>query len=483
VLDLRPVNTVCGVLLSTLGTLMFVPAIVDALGDDRHWQTFVGSGVLTIFVGVGLWITGRQSGGVTLSLRQAFLLTTLAWSIMAGFAALPIWMSAFRPSYAGAYFEAMSALTTTGSTVLVGLDNASQGILLWRALLQGIGGVGIIVLAISILPMLRIGGMQLFRTESSDRGEKLVPRVAQMSGAIIGIYLVLIVVCTFAFAFAGMSFFDAICHALPAISTGGFSTKDASLGFYKNPAIEWVAIIFMLLGSLPFLTYLYLLRGTPRRFFGDKQILAFLGLVAVFTAALWAHQEVMGLATGLEAFRNALFNIVTLISTTGFVANDYTAWGPFSDALLFIVMFLGGCTGSTAGGVKTFRLVIVWQAVKANLLRTVYPNSVVVMRYDGRPVSDELVLSVFHFMAIYMLVFVVIGLIITAFGFDTLTAFSATIAALSNVGPGLGPIVGPAGNFTAFPDSVLWLLSFAMLVGRLELFTVLVLFAPRFWRG
>jgi trk system potassium uptake protein len=392
-------------------------------------------------------------------------------------------MSAFRPSYAGAYFEAMSALTTTGSTVLAGLDDASGGILLWRALLQGLGGVGIIVLAISILPMLRIGGMQLFRTESSDRGEKLVPRVAQMSGAIIGIYVTLIVVFTFAFALAGMSFFDAFCHALPAISTGGFSTRDASLGWWKSPAVEWVAIAGMVLGSLPFLAYLYLLRGTPGRFLRDRQILAFLAIVAAFTAALWIHQERSGIATGMEAFRAALFNVVTLISTTGFVANDYTNWGPFSDALLFVLMFLGGCTGSTAGGVKTFRLMILWEALKANLARTVYPNSVHVMRYDGRRIGDELVLSVFHFVAVYLLVFVVVGLALAAMGHDTMTAFSATIAALSNVGPGLGPVVGPAGNFANMGDAALWLLSFAMLIGRLELFTVLVLFAPRFWRG
>lgn len=482
-LDLRPIASVNGVLLTTLGTAMLVPAIVDVVYGNDDWVVFVASATLTIFVGMSLTFVGRQSGPTRLSIRQAFLLTTLAWVIVSAFAALPIWFSEFRPSYAGAYFEAMSALTTTGSTVLVGLDTGAPGILLWRALLQGLGGIGIIVLAIAILPMLQIGGMQLFRTESSDRSEKMLPRATQISAAITGIYLFFALALIIAYSLAGMSLFDAVAHALPTISTGGFSTKDSSIGAFQSPAIEWVAIVGMLLGSLPFLAYLHFLRGKPVAFFADAQIRVFFGIVAAFTLALWAYVELRDLAHGHDAIRWALFNIVTIISTTGFVAVDYTNWGPFSDVLIFVVMFLGACSGSTAGGVKTFRWMIAWEGVKKALFKSVYPSSVYVARYQGRTIDDQVMMSVMVFLAIYALVFVASGLIITAFGYDPLTAFSAAITCLSNVGPGLGPMIGPAGNFKDIPDPILWLLSSLMLVGRLELFTVLVLFLPRFWRG
>lgn len=482
-LDLRPIASVNGVLLTTLGTAMLVPAIVDVVYGNDDWVVFVASATLTIFVGMSLTFVGRQSGPTRLSIRQAFLLTTLAWVIVSAFAALPIWFSEFRPSYAGAYFEAMSALTTTGSTVLVGLDTGAPGILLWRALLQGLGGIGIIVLAIAILPMLQIGGMQLFRTESSDRSEKMLPRATQISAAITGIYLFFALALIIAYSLAGMSLFDAVAHALPTISTGGFSTKDSSIGAFQSPAIEWVAIVGMLLGSLPFLAYLHFLRGKPVAFFADAQIRVFFGIVAAFTLALWAYVELRDLAHGHDAIRWALFNIVTTISTTGFVAVDYTNWGPFSDVLIFVVMFLGACSGSTAGGVKTFRWMIAWEGVKKALFKSVYPSSVYVARYQGRTIDDQVMMSVMVFLAIYALVFVASGLIITAFGYDPLTAFSAAITCLSNVGPGLGPMIGPAGNFKDIPDPILWLLSSLMLVGRLELFTVLVLFLPRFWRG
>jgi trk system potassium uptake protein TrkH len=482
-LDLRPIFSVNGVLLVTLGTFMFIPALFDVSVGNQDWVVFVVSAGVTIFLGVSMTLAGRQSGPTRLSLRQAFLLTTLAWVIVSAFAALPIYFSEFRPSYAGAYFEAMSALTTTGSTVLVGLDTGPPGILMWRALLQGLGGIGIIVLAISVLPMLQIGGMQLFRTESSDRSEKLLPRTAQISGAIITIYVLLVLGITIAFALAGMTLFDAFAHALPAISTGGFSTKDASIGFFKSAAIEWVAIVGMLLGSLPFLAYLHFLRGKPAVFFRDRQIRVFIGIIVVATLAYWLYVELRGIVSGHDALRWTLFNVVTIISTTGFVAADYTNWGPFSDVLLFIIMFLGACSGSTAGGIKTFRWMIAFEGMRKAMVKTVYPSSVIVARYQGRTIDDELILSVYTFIGIYVFVFFCIGLAITAWGYDWVTAFSATIACLSNVGPGLGPIVGPAGNFKDFPDAVLWLLSFAMLVGRLELFTVLVLLLPRFWRG
>jgi len=482
VIDLRPIAAILGVLLAILGTTMMIPALVDVASGEGDYLVYAATAVITAFVGLSLWLAGRSSEVEKLDLRQAFVLTTASWALLSAFAAIPFMWADTGLSFTDAYFEAMSGLTTTGATVISHLDDRPGGVLIWRAFLHWYGGIGIIVLAMALLPMLRIGGMQLFRAESSDKSEKMLPRAAQMAKSLLGTYLLLSFACAMTYAFCGMSVFDAVAHAMATISTGGFSTHDASIGYFKSPAIDYAAVFFMLSGSLPFVLYLRVLAGDFSRLFANTEVRLFLSLVVIFTLISMIEQVRGDIAVGETALRQGLFNVVSLISTTGFVATDYTHWGPPTDALYFIILFLGGCTGSTTGGMKSFRIAILGSALGQHLKRIIYPNGVFPVRYGGKPIGDEVVASVLSFAFLYLATFLGLGIAINALGYDLITSFSTSITALANVGPGLGPVVGPAQNFEGLPDHVIWLMSFAMLLGRLELFTVLVLFLPSFWR-
>ncbi|MDQ0511953.1 TrkH family potassium uptake protein [Ancylobacter amanitiformis] len=481
-IDLRPIAAILGVLLAILGTTMMIPAMVDIVAGKGDFLVYVAAAVITAFVGFSLWLAGRNSAVERLDLRQAFVLTTASWVLLSAFAAIPFMWSETDLPFVDAYFEAMSGLTTTGATVVSHLDTRPPGILIWRAFLHWYGGIGIIVMAMALLPMLQIGGMQLFRAESSDKSEKVLPRAAQMAKSIVGTYVLLSLACAVTYIVCGMSVFDAVAHAMATISTGGFSTHDASIGYFHSPAIEYAAIFFMLAGSLPFVLYVRVLAGDFSRMVANTEVRLFLGLVAFFTVITTFEQVRGGIAVGETALRQGLFNVVSIMSTTGFVATDYTHWGPPTEALYFILLFLGACTGSTAGGMKTFRIAILGSALAQHLKRIIYPNGVFPVRYGGQPIGDDVVASVLSFAFLYLSSFMLIAIAINALGFDLITAFSASITALANVGPGLGTVVGPAQNFAGLPDHVIWLLSFGMLMGRLELFTVLVLFLPSFWR-
>jgi trk system potassium uptake protein TrkH len=483
VIDLRPINAILGLFVTLLGAMMLLPALVDLLAGSDDWSVFAASSAVSIFIGVALWSSGRTREPPKLNVRQAFLLTTLSWTILSLFAALPFMWSQLNLSFAEAVFEAMSGLTTTGSTVIIGLDRLPPGLLLWRSLLHFYGGIGIIVTAVAILPMLRVGGMQLFRTESSDKSEKTFPAAAQIAASIFGIYVTLNLLCTVAFAIAGMPAFDAVLHGMSTVASGGFSSHDASLGYFNSPAIEWVAIVFMISGALPFALYVQALRGRPQLLVRNPEVRLFLLIVCVVSFLLVVHQISNGIASGHTAIRHAIFHVVTLISTTGFAIEDYSTWGAFSDALLFALMFLGGCMGSTAGGFKMFRVIVVTKTTLQQFMRMLYPNGIFPLSYDQRPLGEDVSSSVFAFSILYVAVFVVVSVALAASGLDFITALSGAIAALANVGPGLGPLIGPAGNFSTITDTNLWLLSLTMLVGRLELFTVLVLLLPRFWRS
>nr|WP_281493638.1 TrkH family potassium uptake protein [Ancylobacter koreensis] len=479
---MRPIAAIIGVLLAILGTTMMIPALVDLVAGQPDFVVYAAAAVITCFVGLSLWLAGRSGEVQRLDLRQAFVLTTASWVMLSAFAAIPFMWAQTDLPFVDAYFEAMSGLTTTGATVITDLDHRPPGVLIWRAFLHWYGGIGIIVLAIALLPMMRIGGMQLFRAESSDKSEKMLPRAAQMAKGILGTYLILSLACAVAYAALGMSVFDAVAYAMATISTGGFATHDASIGYFNSPAIEYAAVFFMLAGSLPFVLYVRVLAGDFSRLFANAEVRLFLTLVGLFTLISTLQQVLGGIAQGETALRQALFNVVSIMSTTGFVAADFTNWGPPTDALYFILLFLGACTGSTAGGMKSFRIAILGSALVQHLKRVIYPNGVFPVLYGGKPIGDDVVASVLSFAFLYLASFMVIGIVINGLGFDMITAFSASITAVANVGPGLGTVIGPAQNFAALPDHVIWLLSFGMLVGRLELFTVLVLFLPSFWR-
>jgi len=481
-MDFRPVFLIIGALLTALAVSMLIPAAVDAFSGHSDWQVFVVSSGVTLFVGVAMTLTCR-AGGVHLSIRQAFVMTTLSWVILTFFAALPFAFSGLGLSFTDAFFESMSGITTTGSTVITGLDQAPPGILLWRALLQWLGGIGIIVMAIAILPMLRVGGMQLFRMESSDTVEKALPRAAQVASAIGIIYLALSLIWAGAYWLAGMSGFDAFAHAMTTIATGGFSTSDGSIGQFNSATIDAIATAGMVVGSLPFLLYLKTAQGDVRTLFRDSQVQWFIsivsGLVLVMAGWLW-------LEGGLDpapALRYASFNIVSIITGTGYATADYGGWGSFALPLFFFIMFIGGCAGSTTCGIKVFRFQVLYAAAKTQVQHLLQPHGVFIPYYNRRPIPDEVIVSVLSFFFVFGLSFSFLALGLGMLGLDFLTAVSSAATAISNVGPALGPVTGPAGTFQPLPDAAKWLLSAGMLLGRLELFTVLVLFYPGFWRG
>lgn len=470
--------------MTTAGMMVF-PLVVEVYLGSPAWRAFALASVLSAGIGAYFIFRNRRSLKTGLTLRQAFMLTPLSWFSVAAVSAMPFFFSDYGSvsrSLADAVFEAVSGITTTGATVITGLDNAPPGLLLWRAILQWMGGIGIIATAIAILPALGIGGMQLFRTESSDRSEKAMPRVRQIALSIGAIYLGLTLVATLTYWFAGMRLFDAVAHALTSIATGGYSTSDSSFGAWEANGIQWFAAAFMVAGSIPFVLYVRLIAGDYKAMW-DRQVrtmLTFLTVVIVLTG-LWL--TLSGQYAIEPAFRHAAFNIVSVVTTTGYATVDYTTWGNVAIGIFFCLTFIGGCTGSTAGGIKIFRFQVMAVMLKAHFMRLLFPRGVFPRSYDGRLLDDEIIGSVVAFFTVFFMSYLALTIGLMAFDLDFLTSASGAATALANVGPGLGDIIGPAGNFSSLPDGAKWLLSFGMLLGRLELFTVMVLFVPRFWRG
>lgn len=482
--DHRSVFYVLGTFLSSIAVLMLLPALADYVTGHGNWTAFVSGAAFSGGVGGAMILAFRTGQRPVIGRREGFLLTSLTWIFICAFSALPFVLSEAQLSFTDAYFETMSGLTTTGSTVMAGLDNASHGILLWRSMLQWIGGIGIIVLAVMMLPYLGVGGMQLFRTESSDKSDKIRARASEVTWEIFSVYAVLTLLCAVTYTIAGMPLFDAVCHAMTTLATGGFGTKDASLGAFASPAIEWTGALFMFLGGLTFtLMARAVWHGDWRNILRDEQthwyVFAIIGFILVMT--LWQmginHRDFE------SALRSSAFNIVSIVTTTGYASEDYSLWGTLPVTLFMILLFVGGCTGSTSGAMKIFRFCILGSFAKWQIRSLVHRNRVLLPTYNGIPVTDEVVRSVIGFIVLYVFAFVLLGLAVSAFDIDILTAYSGVAQALGNVGPGLGPIIGPAGNFASLPDGAKWLLALAMMIGRLELLTVLVLFTPTFWRG
>lgn len=482
-LDLRPILFVLGWLLTVLGGAMLVPLIVDLALGHPDWTSFLASAIITGFTGISLVLTMR---GRTLVLRrqQTFLLTTSAWISTGVFGCLPFMLSEFELDFAGAFFETISGLTTTGSTVMTGLDTAPPGILLWRSILQWLGGIGIIGMSLVIFPFLRIGGMQLFKTESSDTTEKILPSVGRLGVAISLVYLGLTILCTLAYWAAGMTGFEAVLHSMTTLSTGGYSNHDSSFAYFEEGAIHWVGIVFMTAGSLPFALFIGALLGRPMMLFGDRQVKMFLAFLALASLAVTASLMITEVDLDFgEALTLATFNVVSIVSTTGYASADYSLWGGFVVVFVFLLMVVGGCTGSTTGGIKMFRLDIAWKLYGGYIRNLLMPHAVNVPHYNGRPVTDELGRAVLLYIFLYLATCTALSLALAMLGMPALEAASSAFSAVGNVGPGLGPVVGPVGNFADIPDTAKWLMSFGMLLGRLEFFTVLVLLSPNFWKA
>jgi trk system potassium uptake protein TrkH len=477
----RPIVFILGLLITAMGVAMLPPLAANLAADSQNWSAFATSSSVSLFIGL-LLVSVTVGTRIHLDIRQGFLLTSSSWFILSAVGALPFAFSNLGMTLADTFFESVSGLTTTGSTVIAGLDRMPPGILLWRAMLQWVGGVGIIVMAIAMLPYLRVGGMQLFRTESSDRSEKVFPRAAQIATATSTAYLLLSGACALLYFFSGMNGFEAVTHAMTTLSTGGYSTSDASFGHFPNPVTHWIAIVFMTIGALPFVIYIQMAYGRPLALWRDSQARRFLIalVIVVLTMAtwLWLTREI----AVADALRLSAFNIVSVVTTTGFANADYNQWGGFAAMVFLFLTFAGGCTGSTSGGIKALRFELVLSFIWHQILRLCRPRAIFPLTYRGRPLELEVVRSAMTFFALYIGTFFVLTLSLSAIGLDGVTAITGAATALGNVGPGLGDIIGPAGNFAPLPDSAKWVLSIGMLLGRLELLTLLVLLLPAFWK-
>jgi trk system potassium uptake protein TrkH len=480
--DLRPVGYVLGLLVSVLGLTMCVPLAADLVAGNGHWGAFAEAAALTGMV--GLLTTLACANGVTrgLTIQQTFILTTGVWLVLPIFGALPFVLGATEARYVDAFFEAMSGLTTTGSTVFTGLDDLPAGLLLWRGLLQWFGGIGIIVVAMVFLPELRVGGMQIFRSEGFDTFGKILPRATEIASRISVIYLALTLACALSYAALGLSAFDAVIHAMTTIATGGFANYDASFGGF-GAGVEYAGVVFMLLAALPFVRYVQLLSGSAWPLWRDSQVRSFAATVAVLSVGMAAYLSIwVGTASEI-AVRKALFNTVSIVTGTGYASADYMQWGAVAVVVMFIAGLIGGCAGSTSCSIKVFRYQLLFASIATQVRRLYAPHGVFEPRYEGRPVADDVISSVMAFFALFFVTLAIVAVLLALTGLDFITSVSGAAAALANIGPGLGPQIGPAGNFAGLNDAAKWILSAAMLIGRLELMAVFVLFTVAFWRG
>jgi trk system potassium uptake protein TrkH len=471
-----------GILLIVLGFSMLFPYVIQIMYDESS-HSFIASSFVTIFIGI-LFVLANLEREFKLNLRQTFLFSTLAWLMVAAFGSLPFILSPKEFTFSEAFFESMSGITTTGATIITDLDKSPKSILLWRAIMQWLGGIGIVVMAITILPLLKVGGMQLFKMEGPDSTEKILPRTIEVAAIIISTYLILTFLCGMFYWIFGMSIFDSIAHAMTTIATGGFSTHNDSIGFFKNSNIEIIASIFIVLGSIPFISYLKFAQGNKKIFFQDVQIrglinLLFFSVLIMFTYLLFIDYE----SNILDKIRISSFNVISILSGTGYVTDDFGLWGKFSLIFFLFLMFIGGCAGSTACGIKIFRLQMLLIFLKNQIKKLIHPNSIIISKYNNQKISESFINSVIVFIFSFLFIFFIIAMLLSISGLDFLTAISGAASAISNVGPGLGDMIGPNGNYKTIPDLSKWILSIGMLLGRLELFAVLVLFFPSFWRN
>ena len=471
-----------GILLIVLGASMLAPYSLQIILDEGS-HSFISASFVTIFIGI-LFILANLEKEFKLNLRQTFLFSSLAWVMVATFGSLPFLLSAQNFTFSDAFFESMSGITTTGATIISDLDGSPKSILLWRAIMQWLGGIGIVVMAITILPLLKVGGMQLFKMEGPDSTEKILPRTIEVAAIIISTYVILTLLCGFFYWIFGMSLFDSISHAMTTIATGGFSTHNDSIGFFKSSNIEMVASIFIILGSIPFISYLKFVQGNRKIFFQDVQIkgliyLLLISIIVMFFYLLFINYE----SNLLDKIRISSFNVISILSGTGYVTDDFGLWGKFSLIFFLLLMFIGGCAGSTACGIKIFRLQMLLIFLKNQIKKLIYPNSVIISKYNNQKISDNFINSVIIFIFTFLFIFLIISILLSISGLDFITSISGAASSISNVGPGLGDIIGPNGNYKDIPNLSKWILSAGMLLGRLELFAVLVLFFPSFWRN
>ena len=479
--DFRPILNILGLLLCIESIALLIPMIFDYINNNEDWKQFFFISCLTFFIGLVLYV-GFKNEKLKINLRQAFLLTILSWLVIALFGSLPFMYSSSSLNFTNAFFESVSGITTTGSTVISNFDSLSEGILIWRSLLQWFGGIGIIVLAVAILPTLQIGGMQLLHMEHDDPYEKTLPKINKFIFEIIFLYFGLTILCLFSYYFNGMNAFDSLIHSMTTISTGGFSNKSLSFGYFDSQVLESISILFMILGSLPFVIFIKFIHGQKNSLFKDDQIRLFIFLLVsiVLISCFWVKHYLN--IEWSSALRLTTFNITSILTGTGYTSTNYNNWGGFGLIIILMIMFIGGCAGSTTGGVKIFRFQILFRGVRLQIKKLTQPHAVFLMKFNKKTVTENTYTSIISFFFIYILLFILSSVILSFLGLDFLTALSASASAISNVGPGVGEIIGPNGNYSGINEIGKWVLAFTMLIGRLEIFTILVLFSKNFWK-
>ena len=459
---------------------MVFPLIIQIIYEEID-AGFIGSGIITIIFGM-LFYLSNLDHEKKINLQQAFLLTSFSWVTIAIFGSLPFIFSDINLSFEDAFFESMSGITTTGSTIISDLNNTPKSILLWRAMLQWLGGIGIIVMAITLMPIMNVGGMQLFKITSNDASEKILPKTKEISLRLIYIYLLLTFSCTFIYSIFGMSLFDSFTHSMTTIATGGFSNYNESIGYFDNSFIELTSIIFILLGSIPFIAYLKFIGGEKKIFISDPQIKSFLKIVIFSIIILYLYMIIKDGGFKETSFISVSFNVISILTGTGYVTENFSNWGNFPLIFFLILMFIGGCAGSTTCGIKIFRIQILYQFISNQIKKIIYPRGVFNLKYEKQNIDERFMSSIISFIFLYIVIFFIVTTLLSLTGLDFVTSISASATAISNVGPGLGDVIGPNGNFGELSSYSKWILSFAMILGRLELFAILVLFIPSFWR-
>jgi len=476
----KTVFFIIGVLQIILGIFMAIPIIIQLVFSELD-SSFIASSVITLVFGV-LFVLSNLDYNKKINLQQAFLLTTLSWLTIAIFGALPFYFSNLNLSFTDSFFESMSGLTTTGSTVITNLEIVPKSILLWRALLQWLGGIGIIVMAITLMPIMNIGGMLLFKVLNTDSSDDILPSSKEISLKLVFIYFTLTLICAAAYKIFGMNFFDSLTHSMTTIATGGFSNYNESIGYFNNIKIEITAILFIILGSIPFIAYIKFLNGNRKVFLNDTQVITFIKITIISILIILIYLFFKLESFGLTDLRSVIFNSISILTGTGYVTGQFDQWGSFSLFYFLILMFIGGCAGSTTCGIKIFRVQILYEFVMTQLKKIIYPRGIFVIKYENNNVNDKFLASIISFIYLYILIFFFITALLSITGLDFITSISAAATSISNVGPGLGSVIGSNGNFSTLPDASKWILSAGMILGRLELFAILVLFLPSFWK-
>ena len=468
-----------GILQIILGVFMFIPIIFQFIYSEID-SSFFGASIVTIIFGI-LFFLSNLDHDKKLTLQQAFLLTALSWLSIAVFSSLPFVFSNLNFSFTNAFFESMSGITTTGSTIISNLNEMPKSILLWRAILQWLGGIGIIIMAITLMPIMNVGGMQLFKISNNDSSEKILPKSKEIALRLIYIYTSLTLLCGITYKIFGMNYFDSLTHSMTTIATGGFSNYNESIGFFNSISIEISAMIFIILGSLPFIAYIKFISGNRKILINDIQIRTFFKII-IYSIIILSIYFIISKPLELN-LRSIFFNVISILTGTGYVNAEFDTWGSFTLILFLGLMFIGGCAGSTTCGVKIFRIQILYLFFVNQLKKIIYPKGIFVLKYDKNPIDNKFISSIISFIYMYLVIFFILTALLSLTGLDFVTSISGAATSISNVGPGLGSIIGPNGDFSSLPDISKWILTLGMILGRLELFAILVLFLPSFWRN